>query len=86
VTRPRRWGSSTANIPVLGDAELVLGLDMDADRSRVLARGGLEEAEVANQARQILEGGDRAFRPVIADTLRPNGLRKLEGVRRPCSP
>jgi hypothetical protein len=50
-----------ANIPVLGDAELVLALDAGADRSRVLARGGLEEAEVATQARQILEGGDQAF-------------------------
>jgi AAA domain len=50
-----------ANIPVLGDAELILALDADADRSRVLALGGLEEAEVANQARQILEGGDQAF-------------------------
>jgi ABC-type lipoprotein export system ATPase subunit len=50
-----------ANIPVLGDAELVLALDADADRSRVLACGGLESAEVADQARQILEGGDQAF-------------------------
>jgi ABC-type cobalamin/Fe3+-siderophores transport system ATPase subunit len=50
-----------ANIPVLGDAELILALDAAADRSRVLASGGLETAEVANQARQILEGGDQAF-------------------------
>jgi ABC-type lipoprotein export system ATPase subunit len=51
-----------ANIPVLGDAELVLALDADADRGRVLACGGLEMPEVAAQARQILEGGDEAFR------------------------
>jgi len=50
-----------ANIPVLGDAELVLALDADADRSRVLACGGLESAEVADHSRQILEGGDQAF-------------------------
>jgi len=50
-----------ANIPVLGDAELVVALDAGADRGRVLARGGLEEADVANHARQILEGGDQAF-------------------------
>lgn len=50
-----------ANIPVLGDAELILALDAGADRSHVLASGGLETAEVANQARQILEGGDQAF-------------------------
>jgi DNA repair ATPase RecN len=50
-----------ANIPILGDADLILALDARADRSRVLASGGLETAEVAAQARQILEGGDQAF-------------------------
>jgi ABC-type cobalamin/Fe3+-siderophores transport system ATPase subunit len=50
-----------ANIPILGDADLILALDARADRSRVLASGGLESAEVAAQARQILEGGDQAF-------------------------
>jgi ABC-type lipoprotein export system ATPase subunit len=50
-----------ANIPILGDAEFVLALDADAGRSRVLASGGLEEADVAREARQVLEGGDEAF-------------------------
>lgn len=50
-----------ANIPVLGDAEMILALDAVADRSRILAVGGLEDAGVAAQARQILEGGDEAF-------------------------
>ena len=60
-TRQVIVATHNANIPVLGDAELVLALDADADRSRVLACGGLEAAEVADQARQILEGGDQAF-------------------------
>ncbi len=51
-----------ANIPILGDAEMILALDAAANRSRVLACGGLEDAEVADQSRQILEGGDEAFR------------------------
>ncbi len=51
-----------ANIPVLGDAELVIALDADADRSRIVARGGLEASDVAIEARRILEGGDDAFR------------------------
>jgi ABC-type lipoprotein export system ATPase subunit len=51
-----------ANIPIMGDAELVVALDAIADRSRVLASGGLEDPEVAGHARQILEGGDEAFR------------------------
>lgn len=50
-----------ANIPVLGDAELVLALDAEAKRSRVLACGGFEDAMVASYAREILEGGDEAF-------------------------
>jgi ABC-type lipoprotein export system ATPase subunit len=51
-----------ANIPVLGDAELVVALDADADRSRVEALGGFEDQNVASYARRVLEGGEEAFR------------------------
>lgn len=51
-----------ANIPVLGDAELVIALDADSERSRVIACGGLESPVVAGEARRILEGGEEAFR------------------------
>jgi len=51
-----------ANIPILGDAEMVLALDAVSDRSQILAAGGLEEPSVAEYARRILEGGDEAFR------------------------
>ncbi len=51
-----------ANIPILGDAEMVIAFDATADRARVLASGGLEDAAVAAVAREILEGGDEAFR------------------------
>jgi hypothetical protein len=50
-----------ANIPVLGDAELILALEATSAKSRVLANGGLDEAEVASTARRILEGGEEAF-------------------------
>jgi ABC-type lipoprotein export system ATPase subunit len=50
-----------ANIPILGDAELVLALDAESSRSSVLACGGLENADVAVWARKILEGGEAAF-------------------------
>ena len=50
-----------ANVAVLGDAELVLALDAQSDRSRVIAIGGLESLGVAETARKILEGGDEAF-------------------------
>lgn len=51
-----------ANIPVLGDAEFVLALTASVDHGAVLASGGLDEPSVANRARQILEGGEEAFR------------------------
>lgn len=51
-----------ANIPILGDAELVVAFDATADRARVLAAGGLEDPKVAAVAREILEGGDEAFK------------------------
>jgi DNA repair exonuclease SbcCD ATPase subunit len=50
-----------ANIPILGDAEMVLALDAEAARGRVLACGGLEDAGVAEWSRSILEGGEAAF-------------------------
>jgi DNA repair exonuclease SbcCD ATPase subunit len=51
-----------ANIPILGDAELVVAFDATADRATVLASGGLEDPKVAAVAREILEGGDEAFK------------------------
>lgn len=50
-----------ANIPVLGDAELVLALDATTNQGEVLACGGLDQPEVAETAREILEGGEAAF-------------------------
>lgn len=50
-----------ANIPILGDAEMVLALDAEAARGKVLACGGLEDAAVAEWSRKILEGGEAAF-------------------------
>jgi len=50
-----------ANIPILGDAELIVALDAGATQSRLIVCGGLEVPAVAAQARQILEGGDAAF-------------------------
>ncbi len=50
-----------ANIPVLGDAELILALDATTNKGKVLASGGLDEPAVADTARRILEGGAQAF-------------------------
>ncbi|HUY08329.1 MAG TPA: AAA family ATPase [Candidatus Dormibacteraeota bacterium] len=50
-----------ANIPILGDAEMVVALDAVANKGSVLATGGLEDPAVTDQARHILEGGEEAF-------------------------
>ncbi len=50
-----------ANIPVLGDAELVVAFEATTERGEILARGGLDEPVVATTARNILEGGVEAF-------------------------
>jgi hypothetical protein len=58
-----------ANIPVAGDAELIIALDtqeeMVNDRTslhcRVLARGFVDNPNVKQQVKDILEGGDKAF-------------------------
>ncbi|MEV6350774.1 TrlF family AAA-like ATPase [Actinoplanes sp. NPDC051851] len=49
------------NIPILGDAEMILALDATIEQSRVVACGAIDEPAVADAARQILEGGDKAF-------------------------
>ncbi|GAB7043955.1 AAA family ATPase [Catenuloplanes niger JCM 9533] len=49
------------NIPILGDAEMIMALDANIDQSTVVACGAIDEPRVADAARQILEGGDKAF-------------------------
>lgn len=51
-----------ANIPVLGDAELIVAFEASSGRANVLACGGLDEPAVASTAREILEGGADAFK------------------------
>ncbi len=50
------------NIPILGDAELILALDATIERSSTVACGAIDDPAVAEAARRILEGGDAAFR------------------------
>lgn len=52
-----------ANVPVLGDAELVVTLEGDGQRGRVSEErsGSLDEPLVMRTAEDILEGGHKAF-------------------------
>ncbi len=57
------FSTHNANIPVLGDAELVVVLESAERRGRVAAdgAGSLDEESVRTLAEQILEGGREAF-------------------------
>lgn len=69
--RKRQFVFSThnANIPVLGDAELIVGLEAagDADEEgnasiEPFHRGSIDAPAIKKLVKDVLEGGDRAFR------------------------
>ena len=49
------------NIVVHGDAELVLSLDTDAGRTRIICQGGLQERQIRLEVCRVMEGGHEAF-------------------------
>ncbi len=51
-----------ANIAVLGDAELLIPMRRSVDKGIVFERGSIDRAETKAEVRNILEGGDLAFR------------------------
>ncbi|XAS68217.1 hypothetical protein V3C33_02510 [Micrococcaceae bacterium Sec5.7] len=63
-TRQILVSTHNANVPVLGDAELVVVLESDGRRGRTAADGvgSLDEAPIRKYAEKILEGGEEAFR------------------------
>jgi len=67
VTDPARRrqiiaATHNANIPVNGDAELVLSLADVSDRCQVRTRASIDDAAVRGEIRTVLEGGAEAFR------------------------
>lgn len=50
------------NIPVLGDAEQVLVLEARDSASHLLTRASIDDANVRDHLRTVLEGGEEAFR------------------------
>jgi hypothetical protein len=50
-----------ANIPVLGDAELILALEAEEDRGWVEQRDAIDNLKVQEAVKKILEGGKEAF-------------------------
>jgi len=66
IVDPRRRqiivATHNANIPVNGNAELVLSLADEGGRCAVRTRGSIDDATVRSEIRTILEGGADAFR------------------------
>jgi hypothetical protein len=50
-----------ANIPVIGDAELVLPLEVQKGRAHIVRRSSIDDSDTRNLIKQIMEGGDEAF-------------------------
>jgi ABC-type lipoprotein export system ATPase subunit len=55
------FATHNANIPVLGDAELILGLEANQGQAAIYARGSLDTPEVHTLVEEVLEGGREAF-------------------------
>ena len=51
-----------ANIPVIGDAELVLALDVDEGRAKLICRTSIDDPSTRQLVKQIMEGGEEAFK------------------------
>jgi chromosome segregation protein len=49
------------NIPVIGDAELVLVLDSGEGRTQVTGRASIDDANIRELIKAIMEGGEEAF-------------------------
>jgi chromosome segregation protein len=50
-----------ANIPVLGDAELILALEAAGERGWVEQSDSIDNSDVQEAVKKILEGGKEAF-------------------------
>ncbi len=55
------FATHNANIPVFGDAELIVVLDSNKDNGFVKNIGSVDKLDVGKQAAEILEGGKAAF-------------------------
>lgn len=61
TTRQFLFATHNANIPVFGDAELIVVLENNQDTGGVKNIGSIDKQEVGSEAAEILEGGKAAF-------------------------
>jgi chromosome segregation protein len=50
------------NIPVIGDAELVLALEAHDGKTKIVGRASIDDRKVCELIKSIMEGGEEAFR------------------------
>ena len=83
-----------ANVAVLGDAEQVIALRTNADKSVIVARGSIDDDATRNAASTILEGSREAFKrrariygfkieEVGPDDTRTQGLPVFDAMENP---
>ena len=51
-----------ANIPVIGDSELILVLEARKDKCMIINRGSVDKDSIKQDIKHIMEGGEEAFR------------------------
>ena len=51
-----------ANIPVLGDAELIVALDVTDGHAKIVRRASLDDSAIREVVKSVMEGGEEAFR------------------------
>ena len=51
-----------ANIPVLGDAELILVLEAKNGECAIINKGSIDKKDIKTDIKNIMEGGEEAFR------------------------
>ncbi len=51
-----------ANIPVLGDAELIVVLEASDGHGKILQRSSIDDAAIRDTVKSVMEGGEEAFR------------------------
>ena len=56
------FATHNPNIPIFGDAELIVVLEAEARRGRISDEGSIDKPSVREKAAKILEGGKAAFR------------------------
>jgi hypothetical protein len=71
----------SANLVVLGDAELVIPMRVEGGKGAPFARGAVDQPETRNQVCSLLEGGAQAYKKRVSVTAfdsRPTPISRAD--------